>query len=279
LSPSAFSPVVHRALLAVALFTFGSWVLIVAALLTWAPGRGMAAGTLSRMARAASAAPDAAPLAAVAISDLVVPAGISSSYSYDTGPDGEDFSWGLTEGDGDAWINDNRSTGRSFSRHSGEPRFWFRDHDDEFVVRDPALVAEARAATRPLREGSREMGALGREMGRRGARMGRIGGRIGALSARIAQIEVRLARSGVANEQRTDLDARLRELRAESKELRAQIEREQFAHDDEQRAQSRRMSELSARHHQVLQEVREKVRAIAARARREGKAERPHANA
>ena len=231
------------------------------------------------MARAASAAPGAAPLAAVAISGLVLPVGTGGWYRYDTGSDGEDFSWGLSEGDGDVWLNDGGSNGRHLSRHSGGPRFWFRDHDDEFVVRDPALVAEARAATRPLREVSQEMGALGREMGRRGARMGRIGGRLGALGARIAQIELRLARSGVADGQRSDMDARLRELRAETKELRAQVEREQFAHDDEQRAQSRRMSELSARHHQVLQEVREKVRAIAARARREGKAERPHANA
>jgi hypothetical protein len=39
------------------------------------------------------------------------------------------------------------------------------------------------------------------------------------------------------------------------------------------------MSELSARHREMLREVRAQVRDIAARARREGKAERPHANA
>lgn len=279
MSPSAFSPVVHRALLAVALFTFASWVLIVAALLVWTPGRGMAAGALSRVARAASAAPDAVPLAAVAISDLALPCGAGSSYAYDSNPDSPDFSWCLIGGDGDVWIDDGGADRRSFNGRSGAPRFWFRDHGSEFVVRDPALVAEVREAAEPLREAGRELGAVGREMGRNGARVGRFGGRMGALGARMALIEARMARGDVAREERDDVDARLRELRAQMAELRAQMEQERFAHDDEQQALSHRLSELSARHREVLRGVRGKVRAIAARARREGKAERPHANA
>jgi hypothetical protein len=39
------------------------------------------------------------------------------------------------------------------------------------------------------------------------------------------------------------------------------------------------MSELSAKHQRVLREVRAEIRDIARRALREGKAERPHANA
>jgi len=283
LSPTVFSPVVHRALLAVAVFTFASWVLILAALLIWTPGRGMAAGALSRVARAASAAPDAVPLAAVAISDLALPCGTGSSYYFDTNPDSPDFSWCLIEGDGDVWIDDGGASRRSFNGHSGAPRFWFRDHGSEFVVRDPALVAEVREAAGPLREAGRELGAVGHEMGRNGARVGRLGGRMGAIGARMALIEARMARGDVAREARDGssdrMDANLRELRVEMAEVRAQMERERFAHDDEQRALSHRLSELSARHREVLRDVREKVRAIAARARREGKAERPHANA
>jgi maltooligosyltrehalose synthase len=62
-------------------------------------------------------------------------------------------------------------------------------------------------------------------------------------------------------------------------ELQEQVERERSAQDDEQLSLSHRMSALSAHHHEVLRDVRAKVRAIAERALREGKAERPHANA
>ena len=279
MSPSGFSPLVYRALVAVAVFTFASWVLIAAALVLWTPGRSLAAAAVSRVAQAATAMPSAAPLAAAAISDLVVPCGTGDSYGYDTGRGSQDFSWSLIEAGGDVWVDDGGSNRHRFGGRSGAPQFWFRDHGDEFVVRDPALVAEVREATRPLREVSEQMGALGGEMGRRGARLGRIGGRMGAMGARMALLEVRLAQRAASRERRADMDASLRDLRSEMVELRAQMEREQSAHGDQQRVLSHRMSELSARHHEVLMDVREKVRALAERARREGKAERPHANA
>ncbi len=279
MSTSGFSPVVHRALVAVAVFTFAAWVLIAAALVLWTPGRSLAASAVSRMAQAATAMPAAAPLAAAAMSDLVVPCGTSTSYSYDTDPGKQDFSWCLIEGDGTVWIDDGGSNRRNLGGRSGTPQFWFREHGDEFVVRDPALVKQVREATRPLRKVSEQMGALGGEMGRHGARMGRIGGRMGAMGARMALIEMRLAQRAASREQRADMDASLRDLRSEMAELHAQLEREQSAHRNEQQALSHRMSELSARHHEVLVEVRDQVRALAERARREGKAERPHANA
>jgi hypothetical protein len=270
---------VHRALFAIAVFTFASWVLIVAALLVWTPGPGMAAGALSRVARAASAAPDAVPLAAVALSDLAMPSGAGRSNTYDLSLGSPDFAWCLVEGDGDLWIDDDGSNGRSFNGRTGGPCFWFRDHGHEYVVRDPAVLAEVREAAEPLREATRELGAVGREMGRNGARLGRLGGHMGALRARMALIEARSARGDVSADERDDVDAQLRELRTRMAELQEQVERERFAHDDEQRSLSHRMSELSARHHEVLRDVRVKVREIAARALREGKAERPHANA
>ena len=281
MSPSAIPPVVHRALLAVALFTFASWVLIAAALLAWAPGRGLAAGAVARMARAASVVPGAAPLATVAMSDLAIPCASSHSYSYsvDDDRDAPDFAWYVTDGNGEVWIDGGGSRRSYASGRNGTPRFWFRDHDDEFIVRDPALVAEVREAVRPLRDVGREMGAVGAEMGRHGARMGRMGGRMGAMSARMALIEARLANGAVSDERRADVDASLKGMRTEMADLRTQMEREQSAHRDEQQELSHRMSELSARHHQVMLDVRTKVRAISERARREGKAERPHANA
>jgi hypothetical protein len=270
---------VHRALLAVAVFTFASWVLIVGALLVWTPGRGMAAGALSRVARAASAAPNAVPLATAALSDLALPCATGRSNTYDIGPDSQEFAWCLIEGGGNLWIDDDGSSGHSFNGRSGGPCFWFRDQGREYVVRDPAVLAEVRDAAEPLRDATRELSAVGREMGRNGARLGRLGGHMGALRARMALIEARMARGDLPRDEREDVNASLRELRTRMAELQAQVERERFAHDDEQLSLSHRMSELSARHHEVLRDVRAKVRAIGERALREGKAERPHANA
>ena len=262
------------------MFTLASWVLIAAALVLWAPGRSQAGTAVSRVAQAAATLPSAASFAVVAMSNLVIPCGNNSSYSYDTGPGSQDFAWCLLERDGQVWIEGAGPDRGRFSGRTGEPRVWFRDHGSEYVIRDPALVDQVREATRPLREVSEQMGALGAEMGRHGARMGRIGGRMGAVGARMALIEAHLAEGASARARRDDdTNARMRALRREMAELRANMEREQSEHATEQQTLSHRMSELSERHHDLLQDVRAKVRAICERARREGKAERPHVNA
>src|SRR5436305_1784196 len=60
----------HRALVALAVFTFASWGLIAAAIVLWSPGRSLAASAVSRVARAAAGTPSAGSLAAVAMTDL-----------------------------------------------------------------------------------------------------------------------------------------------------------------------------------------------------------------
>lgn len=273
MSPAGTPSTIQRSLVALAVFTFSSWVLIAAALLTWAPGREAAAGALSRVARAATAVPASAPLAEAMMSDVVAPCGFTTVFN-DAGGAG-DFSWGLLGDDGDSWTDDGAMNLTQRDGAKGEPRFWFRDRGTPFVVRDRAIIAEVREAARPLRELSRQMGTLGREMGRHGADVGEIGGRLGEVGARMAALEMRAA----SRESRETARGELRALRAEMASLRDELERERSAHHDEQRSLSRRMSELSARHRDVLRATRAKVRAISERARREGKAERPHANA
>ena len=76
------------------------------------------------------------------------------------------------------------SVGASERQTSADDSFWFRERGDTYVVRDPALVAEAQAAAQPLSEVGGEMGRVGAALGRNGAKMGRIGGRMGAIAAR-----------------------------------------------------------------------------------------------
>lgn len=278
----------HRALVALAVFTFASWGLITAAIMFWAPGRSLAANAVSRVARAAAAGPSAGSLAAVAMSDLL-PCGSRVAYAggdererrgFDERSDKADFSWSLRDKGGSGVIldGDGFSGNREFRHDPGgatrAPEFRFRDHGDEYVVHDPRILAEVREATRPLRDMGRQMGDVGRAMGRRGAALGRMGGRLGVLAAKLAELEVRAANGPGSRAESDEIDR----LRTEMSELRARLAHDAWNERDRDRLTGR-MRELSARHRATLQEVREHVRTISERARREGKAERPHANA
>jgi len=271
-----------RVIVALGVFTFAFWALAVAAFFAWSPSRGVA------MAAAIQLAPHAVPASdAVTTPDTEddsCTAGCdasSNSFSYSTGSDDEpDFAWAVLDGNGSMTIDGGDANDARVHARRGQPLFWFRDGDEEFWVFDRAIVDEARRATARVTELGREMGKLGAEMGRHGAAMGRIGGRMGSISARIAMVEARLASdpdlSSTELEHQREL---LHQMRDQVHELQAQLDGQQSEHARSQRELSRRMSELSAQHQDALREARTKVRELSRRARREGKAERPHANA
>jgi len=198
-------------------------------------------------------------------------------YSYGYSDEDGDFSWTVT-GDGDDMIVSDRYSRRVRAHAGDEPAFWFRENGESYVVRDPTLVKEARRTCEPLRAVGREMGQVGSEMGKHGAAMGRIGGRMGALGARLARLELRVA-SRASAESGAAMREQMSEMRAELSRLQEQLSDQQAEHAVRQRELSRRMSVLSARHERVLKDVRQQMRELARRAQREGKAERPHANA
>ncbi len=272
------SPFANRACSAIAVFTLASWTLIAGTFLAWAPAREALGVGVAAVARVLPA--DRVPAGA----GHGHPAGIelasstSTGHSYDTGDEQDGFAWNVADGDGDMILD-----GRSLRRHArrakhDEPRFEFRQGGEWYVVTDPAFVEEVQRAAAPLRDVGREMGAVGGEMGRHGAEIGRLGGRVGALGARLGLLETRLA-TRASGRSRAAWRAETDELRAELQRLRDELGKRQTGHAGRQRELSRRMSELSGRHQQVLREVRAEVREIARRALREGKAERPHANA
>lgn len=205
---SGAAPVLGRILIAVALYTLASWLLIGATIVAWAPGRSLAADAVSRAAGALSGASPSAAIVPIAMDGIIMNCADHdvSTYGFeDTSEDG--FSWGLQDGDGDVWVDGGDWRSSQKSTKKGGPRFWFREDGTEYVVRDPAILAEVRAA------------------------------------------------------------------------VRAQLELENTERSGQQRELARRMSELSAKQQAAMKDVRQKIRELAARARREGKAERPHANA
>jgi gas vesicle protein len=276
MSHRTLSPFANRACSAIAIFTLASWTLIAATFLAWAPARDALGLGLS--AAAANVLPRTGGHEHPAGAAIELASSTAAGFSYGRGEDETAFSWNVSDGD-EAVILDGRASRRLRDGGArGEPLFEFREDGEWYVVRDPALVEEARRAAAPLREVGREMGRVGGEMGRHGAAMGRIGGRIGALGARIGLLEARLARSTSARSVAT-IRAQADQLRAELSRLQDDLSRRQSSHASQQRELSRRMSELSERHQRVLREVRAEIRELARRALREGKAERPHANA
>ncbi len=273
------SPSANRVLVALAMFTFASWSLAAAALLAWAPGQRVALRTAARVVERLSPRRHHAPRAVPAMPVLSLASANGYGYSYSDDPSAGDFAWGLLDQDGDVWIEGGDSRRVRAQGRKGEPYFWFREGREEYVVRDPATVAEVREATEPLRVLGRRMGEVGGEMGRQGAAMGKLGGRMGAVGARLGMLETRLAMRAASRSERSEAEATLRELRAELDRMQRGISAEQAKHAGEQRELSRRMSELSARHQEALRDARIRVREIARRAVREGKAGRPHANA
>lgn len=273
-----------RVVVGLGVFTFAFWALAAAAFLAWSPSRGVALAAVSQLGSQRVHASDAVDTPDTGDDSCTTGCDASAEdFSYSTrSDDGDqpDFGWAVLDAGGSMTIDGGEADQVRIHARHGQPLFWFRDGDEEFWVTDRAIIDEARRATARVTELGREMGKVGAEMGRHGAAMGRIGGRMGSISARLAMAEARLATdtdlTSAELEHQREL---LSEMRHQVHALQAQLDDEQSEHARSQRELSRRMSELSAQHQEALREARTKMREISLRARREGKAERPHANA
>ena len=280
-SPFWSSPL-GRLVVGLGVFTFSFWALAAAALCAWSPSRGVAMAAVTRLGSHAVRATNAVAAPAKEEDPCSAMCDDAAGYSYDssTGADDGDFAWAVLDGSGSMTIEGGEPDHVRSHARRGQPVFWFRDGDDEFWVTDRTLVAEATRASARVRDAGREMGKVGAEMGRHGADMGRIGGRMGTIGARMGMVEARIATSpNMSKDERERQRELVHELRAQLRELQEQLDAQQGEHEQSQRELSRRMSELSAKHQAALRDARTQLRDIATRARREGKAERPHANA
>jgi bla regulator protein blaR1 len=84
------------------------------------------------------------------------------------------------------------------SRSKGEQIVWFRIDDATWVIRDPAVTAEARRLFDDVNEIGRQQGVIGAKQGRIGAEQARIG--------------MKQASAALRNETAEDDSARMREL-------------------------------------------------------------------
>jgi hypothetical protein len=103
------------------------------------------------------------------------------------------------------------------------PGLWFRHQGATYVVRDPKLLAEARAAIEPCERLGKEQGSLGAEQGRLGAKQGGLGAKQGALGARMP---------GANSEEANRLNAQMADLAKQQEFLGA--EQEKLGHRQEE---------------------------------------------
>lgn len=135
-------------------------------------------------------------LPAVLGAALLLPAALpaaASSYAFGTDAD---FEYALIEGgtDGDRTISSSGSweeIQRIGEKYKG-PLFWFARDGRVYVVRDAALLAEARRILRPVQELGAKQGKVGALQGRLGARQGRLGREQGRLGAKQGMLGARL---------------------------------------------------------------------------------------
>ena len=255
---------------------------------------------------AASGSSGSSGSSAMVVADDDSDAGGGSSYAY---------SWGDGDGDGEPMIylqGENRSVGISTSsgqwdrvrelQRGDEALLWFVRDGQEYVVRDPALLAEVERAYRPVMELGKKQGALGAdqgelgaEQGELGARQGRLGAEQGELAGKQAVLAAELARlaadraareldgDGLSDAERQRIKERTREVRAEmdalSRSIGALGDRQralgvqQGKLGDRQRALGERQRELGERQREASEKARATVDDIIDRALAAGNAE------
>ncbi len=203
------------------------------------------------------------------------------NYSYHGGDKGD--SWVFLYGDRSATMSGSTSSfekARRLRGNSREPILWYRHDGKEYVVRDPAVLRQAKEILRPQTElGARQgelgarQGALGAQQGALGAKQGELGGRQGALGGQQAALAAeQIGREGDDR----DLDRRQEALDAEMEELGQQQEelgRQQEALSRQQEALSRQQEELGRQQEAASKKAEQELRALMDQAIRSGAAQ------
>jgi bla regulator protein BlaR1 len=104
----------------------------------------------------------------------------------------------------------------------GESVLWFRRDGREHIVRDPALLAQARELFAPQRALGAQQGELGGRQGALGARQGALGAKQGALGARLGSVAA--GRGAAADRESRDISRQMEDLARQQEELGRQQE-------------------------------------------------------
>jgi hypothetical protein len=185
----------------------------------------------------------------------IAPAQAASAQSYSTGysdrlsyvlfAEGNNSS--MASGTSDDWEGAHRY------RTGTAPMLYARVNGAAYVIRDPAILARARAIMEPQQELGRRQGALGKQQGELGRRQGALGREQGRLGAMMA-------------------DARMREMGALGKQ-QAALGRQQAELGRQQAALGSRQAELGREQARLAELAQPQIRALIDDAIRRGVAQ------
>lgn len=222
---------------------------------TPATPRGAAVGTTPAIASTAPVAAVAATTAATAVGSS---RSSTTSYSYSDDPDAELQGWAYLEGDSSNVVMTGSGSDwkalKALRAKEGGPLLWVRRDGKSYVVRDPALLAEAKKLLEPVNELGRKQGELGAKQGELGAQQGELGGRQGELGAQQGQLGAQqaglAAQQGLLAAQQALLAAQQAQRGANQKDLdrkHAELEAQMEKLGDQIEALGRQQSELGER--------------------------------
>jgi len=244
------------------------------------------------VARPALAAPRALPASAATPRGYAAPA-VPPAPPAPAAPAKHGYSWSY-HSNGDSWIllygNDSSTmmsgtTGdleklKRLRGDSKEAILWFRHDGKEYVVRDAAVLKQAKEIFRPQMElgakqgelGARQ-GALGAKQGALGGKQGELGGQQGTLGAQLASLAAeRMAR----DDDSPDFEKRERDLEAKMDELgrkQEELGRQQEALGRQQEELGRQQEELGRQQEAASEKAEREFRALRDRAIQSGVAQ------
>ncbi len=206
-----------------------------------------------------------------------------SGYSYSWHSDDNGDSWVFLYGDHSATMSgsmDSLDKVKRLRGNSSEPILWYRHDGKEYVVRDPAVLRQAKEIFRPQMElGARQgelggrQGELGARQGALGAKQGELGGRQGALGGQMAALAAeQIGRDGDDR----DLEKRQEALETQMEELGRQQEelgRQQEALGRQQEELGRRQEELGRQQEAASEKAQQELRELMEQAIRSGTAQ------
>lgn len=219
----------------------------------------------------------AAPLAPESPLALLAPLAPSVHLAgYAWASDSEDFRFAILDPEDEVTVTmSDQSDWKRFEWLKAQARgpfVWFWLDGAEHTSDDAQVVADVRAAMKPIELLGQKQGKLGAKQGQLGARQGRIGARLGMMSARLAQLQVQAGLAG-------DRDAASqRDIAALQREIET-ISRQQRPLGDEMGRLGAEMGRLGSEMGRVSEQAKKAVRLRLERAVREGRAERLHADA
>jgi bla regulator protein BlaR1 len=140
------------------------------------------------------------------------------------------FQYAIVDKDADVTISstDRWDTFKKLHRKFDDDVFWFVIDRREYVVTDPAVIAEAQRITKPMQDLGEKQGALGEQQSALGdkqaalgEKQGKLGDRMGELSSRLTRIATRAASEPYDRKADQEQQAIQREMETLSRQMEA----------------------------------------------------------